>query len=289
MTDPNTQNEATQDKATQDETSQGNTNQVAIGIAVLVWVAIIGGIAWTFVAPEGDGDGDSVTELPTPITQTNDSASGDTGGTTGDPDLQIDYEPLVMADLSGTPEEICEAATPNGTPQTRQFDQAEQVLEEDADYQAIFCTSVGAVHIDLFEEETPTTVNNLVFLAQEGFYNNTIFHRVIEDFMAQAGDPTGTGRGGPGYRFEDEIREDLRFDEPYLLAMANAGPGTNGSQFFITFEPTPWLDGAHTIFGEVISGQEVVDSIEIRDPRMANAPATTLETVVIITDPAQVQ
>jgi cyclophilin family peptidyl-prolyl cis-trans isomerase len=283
MTDPNTQNETTQDKATQAETPQGNTNQVAIGIAVLVWVLIIGGIGWVVLTPDGANDGDAITELPTPITQ------DDSDETTGDPDLQIDYEPLVMDDLSGTPEDICEAATPNGTPQTRQFDQAVQVLEEDADYQAIFCTSVGAVHIELFEEETPTTVNNLVFLAQEGFYNNTIFHRVIEDFMAQAGDPTGTGRGGPGYRFEDEFREDLRFDEPYLLAMANAGPGTNGSQFFITFEPTPWLNGAHTIFGEVISGQEVVDSIEIRDPAIPNAPATMLETVVIITNPAQVQ
>jgi cyclophilin family peptidyl-prolyl cis-trans isomerase len=115
-------------------------------------------------------------------------------------------------------------------------------------------------------------VNNFVFLAREGFYDNTTFHRVLEDFMAQAGDPTGTGAGGPGYRFQDEIVPGLEFDRPGLLAMANAGPGTNGSQFFITFEPVPWLDGRHTIFGEVLEGQEVLDQLTRRDPQAA--PAT---------------
>lgn len=191
--------------------------------------------------------------------------------------------------LSGTPDEICEAATPASDPETREYDEPEEVLEQGVDYQAIFCTDVGAIYIELFEEETPITVNNFVFLAQNGFYNNTIFHRVIEDFMAQGGDPTGTGRGGPGYQFQDEFVDDLVFDRPGLLAMANAGPGTNGSQFFITTVETPWLDGNHTIFGEVIEGQDVVENIDVRDPQVRGSLATILETIVIITDPAQVQ
>jgi len=192
-------------------------------------------------------------------------------------------------DLSGTPEEICEAATPAIEPETREYSKAQAVLEEDVDYLAIFCTDAGAILVDLFEEETPVTVNNFIFLAQNNYYNNTIFHRVIEEFMAQGGDPTGTGRGGPGYQFQDEIVDDLVFDRPGLLAMANAGADTNGSQFFITFAETPWLDGAHTIFGEVVEGMDVLDDILLRDPQVSTAEATTLETVVIITDPDQLQ
>ena len=105
------------------------------------------------------------------------------------------------------------------------------------------------------------TVNNFVFLARDGFYNNVIFHRVIPGFMIQGGDPNGTGTGGPGYQFQDEFDSSLVFDRTGILAMANAGPGTNGSQFFITVAPTPHLNGAHTIFGEVTGGQDVVDTI----------------------------
>ena len=164
------------------------------------------------------------------------------------------------------------------------------ILEEGTDYRAIFCTTQGAIYLDLFEDRTPLTVNNMVFLASEGFYNNLIFHRVIEGFMAQGGDPTGTGTGGPGYRFTDEFLPDLVFDRPYLLAMANSGPGTNGSQFFITFDQTPWLNGGHTIFGEVISGQNVVDSLVIVDPSAVNPDIepSILQGVFIITDPSQV-
>lgn len=133
-------------------------------------------------------------------------------------------------------------------------------------YYATLKTQRGDIKVQLFTDRAPLTVNNFVFLAREGFYNDTVFHRVLEGFMAQAGDPTGTGSGGPGYQFEDEIVPNLTFDRPGLLAMANAGPGTNGSQFFITYAPTDWLNGMHTIFGEVIEGQEVLNQITLRDP-----------------------
>ena len=136
-------------------------------------------------------------------------------------------------------------------------------------------TNQGTVTVRLFPDHAPKTVRNFVDLAegtrewtdprtrQPGgkLYDGTIFHRVIPDFMIQGGDPLGTGTGGPGYKFADEIHPDLTFDRPYLLAMANSGPGTNGSQFFITTVPTPWLNRKHTIFGEVIGGSEVVDQI----------------------------
>ncbi|MBI5934872.1 MAG: peptidylprolyl isomerase [Chloroflexi bacterium] len=123
----------------------------------------------------------------------------------------------------------------------------------------------GTFVIKLFADKAPITVDNFVKLARQGFYNGTTFHRVIDGFMAQGGDPEGTGTGGPGYTFQDEI-SDLSFDRAGLLAMANSGPNTNGSQFFITFAATPWLDGNHTIFGEVVEGMDVVNNITRRDP-----------------------
>ncbi|MBN2388973.1 MAG: peptidylprolyl isomerase [Anaerolineales bacterium] len=123
----------------------------------------------------------------------------------------------------------------------------------------------GEFVIQLFPGEAPLTVNNFVFLAREGYFDGLTFHRVIEGFMAQGGDPTGSGSGGPGYQFEDEPN-DLLFDHAGVVAMANSGPDTNGSQFFITFAPTEWLNGQHTIFGEVTEGLEVVLSLTLRDP-----------------------
>ncbi|MCA9427738.1 MAG: peptidylprolyl isomerase [Candidatus Omnitrophica bacterium] len=122
-------------------------------------------------------------------------------------------------------------------------------------------TTKGTIVLTLFPEDAPVTVANFVNLANREFYDGVVFHRVISDFMIQGGDPTGTGRGGPGYRFEDEFQSGRKFDKKGVLAMANAGPGTNGSQFFITHVPTPHLNNHHTIFGEVKEGQEVVDSI----------------------------
>jgi len=126
---------------------------------------------------------------------------------------------------------------------------------------AVITTGRGEIRVSLHEKETPATVANFANLAKRGYYDNLTFHRVIPDFMIQGGCPRGDGRGGPGYTFEDECRSDLAHDGPGVLSMANAGPGTNGSQFFITHVPTPWLDGKHSVFGRVIEGQDVVDAI----------------------------
>ena len=129
---------------------------------------------------------------------------------------------------------------------------------------AIIKTNMGTIELELFADKTPKTVENFVGLSEKGYYNGVIFHRVIENFMIQGGDPTGTGRGGESFwggKFADEIVPSLRHDGPGILSMANAGPNTNGSQFFITLVPTPWLDGKHTVFGKVISGMDVVYAI----------------------------
>lgn len=156
------------------------------------------------------------------------------------------------------------------------------VIDPIKKYSAILKTDKGEIKIALYTDKAPKTVNNFVFLSRAGFYNGTIFHRVIADFMAQGGDPTGTGRGGPGYHFNDEFHPKLRHDKPGVLSMANAGSNTNGSQFFITHVPTPWLDGKHSIFGQVISGLDVLFSIPPRDPTLTGSPAVTLKTIEII-------
>lgn len=148
-------------------------------------------------------------------------------------------------------------------------------------YKATIKTDKGDIIIALFADKAPKTVNNFVFLAREGFYDGVIFHRVIPDFMVQGGDPTGSGRGGPGYRFADEFHPSLKHSKPGMLSMANAGPATNGSQFFITHVPTPHLDGKHAIFGEVVGGMDVLMSIPPRDPQRTGSPAVTMKTVEI--------
>ncbi len=155
------------------------------------------------------------------------------------------------------------------TPQTLQYDAPPPMtIDVNKKYLATFKMAKGGEFVaELFADKAPKTVNNFVFLARAGFYNGTTFHRVIDGFMAQGGDPTGTGTGGPGYQFEDEFSPDLTFDKPGLLAMANSGPNTNGSQFFITFVPTPHLNGLHTIFGQIIEGMDVVNGITRRDPQ----------------------
>lgn len=139
-------------------------------------------------------------------------------------------------------------------------------IDPDKQYFAVLETEKGEVRIELFPDKAPIAVNNFIFLARQGWYDGVTFHRVIPNFVAQAGDPSGTGFGGPGYAFVNEIAPDLKFDAAGLLAMANAGPDSNGSQFFITYAPAPELDGSYTIFGRVVSGMDVVDQLTPRNP-----------------------
>ena len=157
----------------------------------------------------------------------------------------------------------------------------EMALDPDKDYHATLFTEKGTIRIKLFAEEAPETVNNFVFLAREGYFDGTTFHRVIEGFMAQGGDPTGTGTGGPGYIIPDEFHPDLRHDRPGVLSMANRGPNTGGSQFFITHVATPWLDDRHAVFGEVVEGMEIVNAIRERDPQQDPEPGDAIERVEI--------
>ncbi len=141
----------------------------------------------------------------------------------------------------------------------------EMTIDVNKKYTATFDTSRGKIIVELFPKDAPKTVNNFVFLARDKFYDGTTFHRVINDFMIQGGDPEGTGRGGPGYRFEDEVGPDKPKHKVGSLSMANAGPNTNGSQFFITHIATDWLDGKHTVFGQVLEGQDVVNAVKQGD------------------------
>ena len=156
------------------------------------------------------------------------------------------------------------------------------VIDPAKKYMATFHTQVGDFQVELFAAQAPQTVNNFVFLAREGFYDNTTFHRVMHNFMAQGGDPTGTGTGGPGYKFADERGAlALKHDRAGILSMANAGPNTNGSQFFITYGATPHLNGKHGVFGVVTSGMDVVHSISERDPGRAREPGTRINSIEI--------
>jgi len=141
---------------------------------------------------------------------------------------------------------------------------------------AVIRTNLGNMEIELFAAQAPVTVNNFIFLATDGFYDGVVFHRVIPSFMIQGGDPLGMGTGGPGYRFQDEFVPGLAFDQPGRLAMANSGPATNGSQFFVTTVPTPHLNNAHTIFGQITQGQDVADAISMAPSGGSNRPVTPI-------------
>ncbi len=141
----------------------------------------------------------------------------------------------------------------------------EMQIDTSKTYRATIESSKGTIALELYAQQAPKTVNNFVFLAREGFYDGVTFHRVISDFMIQGGDPTGTGTGGPGYTFEDEVDGNPLTHETGVISMANAGPNTNGSQFFVTHSPQPHLNGKHTVFGKVVKGQDVVDAIRQGD------------------------
>ena len=171
-------------------------------------------------------------------------------------------------------------------------------LDQSKEYSAVFDTEVGVFTIKLFDDKAPYTVENFINLATSQYYNNTTFHRVLPNFMAQGGDPSGTGAGNPGYRFEDEFHVDLRHDSEGILSMANSGVNTNGSQFFITFGPLSFLDAfdeqnnkkncqniqvsCHAVFGKVTQGMEIVRSIRLRDPMRDSTPGTIIKNVEII-------
>jgi cyclophilin family peptidyl-prolyl cis-trans isomerase len=163
-----------------------------------------------------------------------------------------------------------------GQPKPAFDEPPEMQIDREKSYRAVVETSCGTIEFELFTGRTPITVNNFVFLAREKFFDGLIFHRVILDFMNQGGDPKGDGTGGPGYQFEDEIVKELKFDGPGLLAMANAGPNTNGSQFFITVEPATHLNGMHTIFGRVVEGMDVVRDINRLATDTGDRPVETV-------------
>jgi cyclophilin family peptidyl-prolyl cis-trans isomerase len=157
-------------------------------------------------------------------------------------------------------------------------------LDTSKAYRARFKTERGEIVAELYAAQAPLTVENFVNLARAGFYDGTTFHRVIPGFMAQGGDPTGTGRGGPGYQFGDEFSPELRHDGPGVLSMANAGPGTNGSQFFLTFDATPHLNDKHSVFGRVVEGLDVLRSLRERDPGRDSNPGDRIDTIEIEED-----
>ncbi|HEV8191720.1 MAG TPA: peptidylprolyl isomerase [Ktedonobacterales bacterium] len=155
-------------------------------------------------------------------------------------------------------------------------------IDPNKQYQAVFHTQRGDFTVELFTKQAPITTNNFIFLVRQGFYSGTTFHRVIRGFMAQGGDPTGTGRGGPGYQFADEPGAlALKHEGAGILSMANAGRDTNGSQFFITFGPTPHLNGKHGVFGRVVSGMDVVNSLRERDPDRDRQPGDRIDSIEI--------
>ena len=235
--------------------------------------------------------------LPTPSPEATTAAGQDSPTTAAEGTIQA-----TPAAQAGTATPAGPASSPTAEPpptptivsarqamRTQYSSAPAMALEAASDYVAEFRTNYGNFRVDLLETETPVTVNNFVFLARQGFYDGLIFHRVINDFMIQGGDPTGTGTGGPGYRFQDEIVPGLIFDSPGKLAMANAGPGTNGSQFFITTVPTPHLNGAHTIFGVVTEGQAVVDAISRVSTGARDAPLqrVVIESIDILQTPRE--
>jgi peptidyl-prolyl cis-trans isomerase A (cyclophilin A) len=215
---------------------------IAIGTATLLVLGAGGGVAWTLL--------------------------------TGEPERPQAAD----GQQDGQGEVACNGNVPQAAQdKKRSFKKPPQLdLKEDADYTATLTTSCGKIEVDLFEGQTPLTVNNFVFLVEKGFFDGLIFHRVTTEAslrVIQGGDPKGDGTGGPGYQFDDEIVDKLKFDEPGLLAMANSGEDTNGSQFFITLNRPKHLNGIHTIFGEVVDGMDVVREINAIPTDAADAPA----------------
>jgi len=243
-------------------------NRIVAGVAgvLLVGVVVLYVISLRGAAEEVANDNSSVASIATSGTTAETGANNNSSGATSEPTATEEIQrptTLVgtkiegerpLADLDPVERDSYYDAYP------------EMIIDESKTYQAVIQTEKGEMVLNLFGDKSPLAVNNFVFLATQGFYDNLVFHRVLENFMAQGGDPTGTGIGGPGYQFDNEVDNDLAFDRPHLLAMANSGPNTNGSQFFITFGVTDWLTGGYTIFGELIQGEDVLNSLTLIDP-----------------------
>ena len=211
--------------------------------------------------------------MPSPLSATSAAAAlliaASLAGCDSEADYESEYEEARASNAAETAARTAEGAQPpeleseqgQQQGQKRWNQPPEMEIDTAKTYHATIKTNMGDIRLELFDDAAPKTVNNFVFLAKNDFYDGTIFHRVIDNFMIQGGDPTGTGRGDAGYKFEDETRGNPHRHEPFTLSMANAGPNTNGSQFFITERATPHLDGKHTVFGRVVEGQEVVQEI----------------------------
>jgi len=240
---------AEQEVETKSETREANTRRV--GIIVAVVAAIIGIFVLFGFLRGGDESSNEITFTPTPVPETEAEAPAEIVLAS---EIPSDFVPFSGAGTLTTVEPAARNEAYDAAP--------DMTIDPAASYAAVLIA-----------------VNNFVNLARDGFYDGLVFHRVMVDFMAQGGDPTGTGTGGPGYTFEDEVDTGRLFDQPGILAMANSGPATNGSQFFITFEPTPWLDGLHTIFGQLVGDAAVLDAITITE---SGAEPTVINSVRIV-------
>ncbi len=191
-----------------------------------------------------------------------------------------------LAGCASQAPKVTPIATPTPTPTTAASTPTPETAKDDTIMKIKIETTAGDIYADLYKEEAPKTVENFATLAKKGFYDGIIFHRVIPGFMIQTGDPTGTGMGGPGYQFKDEFSKKLRHDKPGVLSMANSGPNTNGSQFFITDAPTPWLDDRHSVFGQVTQGMNVVEKIAQapRDRQDKPVQKIAMKKVVILSE-----
>lgn len=214
-----------------------------------------------------------------------DNSAGDYTLTVTPTEVDIAEAATPLAVETVVVDDICAAATEVQAPQRIQYFAPENVLEAGVNYGAVFCTEAGNFHITFYEEEAPITVNSFVYLALNHFFDGITFHRVIGDFVVQGGDPTGGGSGGPGYEFVNETDNDLTHGGIGVMSMANAGPDTNGSQFFITLAPVARLDGGYSVFGQVMRGMSSVFDIAHRDPATATEEGTKIYTVIIVTTP----
>jgi cyclophilin family peptidyl-prolyl cis-trans isomerase len=237
---PNTRQKQLQKLAERRAAERRRQRRNKLIVGVLVGALALGGLGFAAVAFLG-GDDDQQTAQPEAGPSPSESAAAD-----GESDGEV----------------ACDGEKPAAADEEKQmYDEPEQVIDENAKYTATMETSCGTIEMELYADKTPITVNSFVFLAREGFFDGLTFHRVVPGFVIQGGDPAGDGSGGPGYEFENEEVDGLDFDRAGLLAMANAGPDTNGSQFFITLAETPNLNEGYTLFGEVTSGMEAVEAI----------------------------